>query len=179
VEHRLPSTRGPSAGGRRPGHRRAPAAPSLAAGMGTHQPDRRLRLAAKQAGANWRFSAAATRLRRLGPIAGTPVYECRLSATISDRPGAPDPPRVCVLLQQGQDKRRERILAISAHPPKSPERRFPPGTFDKTCFLFKVSAPERRRKEDSGAFYDRSDRRNVKSDRAAAHRNDDKRLLKS
>jgi hypothetical protein len=48
-------------------------------------------------------------------------------------------------------------------PSKSPERRFPPGTFDKTCFLFKVSAPERRRTEDSGAFFDRSDRRNILS----------------
>jgi hypothetical protein len=35
--------------------------------------------------------------------------------------------------------------------------------------LFKVSAPERRRTEDRVAFFYRSDRRNVKSDRAAAH----------
>jgi hypothetical protein len=33
-----------------------------------------------------------------------------------------------------------------------------------------VSAPERRRTEDSSAFFDRSDRRNLNSDRAAAQR---------
>jgi hypothetical protein len=55
-------------------------------------------------------------------------------------------------------------------PRKVPNAEFPPGTFDKTCFLFKASAPERRRTEDFAAFFDPSDRRNVKSDRAAAHR---------
>jgi hypothetical protein len=57
------------------------------------------------------------------------------------------------------------ILAISAHPLEKFRTPISPGTFDKTCFLFKVSAPERRRTEDSGAFFDGADRRNVKSDR--------------
>jgi hypothetical protein len=65
---------------------------------------------------------------------------------------------------------RERIGYFCPSPRKVPNADFPPGTFDKTCFLFKVSALERRRTEDSGAFFDRSDRRNVKSDRAAAYR---------
>ena len=65
MEHRLPPTRGPGAGGRRPSRRRGPAAPPLAAGMGTHQPDRRLRLAAKQTSGNGRFPALATSVRPL------------------------------------------------------------------------------------------------------------------
>jgi hypothetical protein len=62
-------------------------------------------------------------------------------------------------------RRRSSVRLFLPNPSKSSERRFSPGTFDKTWFLFKVSAPERRRTEDSGAFFDGADRRNVKSDR--------------
>jgi len=46
---------------------------------------------------------------------------------------------------------------------KSSERRFSPSTLDETCVVFKVTAPQRRRTEGSGALFVRSDRRNVKS----------------
>jgi hypothetical protein len=36
-------------------------------------------------------------------------------------------------------------------------------TFDETCVVFKVAAPQRRRRRVSGASFARSDRRNVKS----------------